>query len=614
MSGADFSFSISSGGGAPKAPRADKYIAPPFDAYIASESKALLLEKGSRSVEALPLELAQLLSQCSRLRTLDEHSEHIVKTLQLPGQQSGAVRQSLTQLADLGLLKTARDLYGELVQPITNADQASPAAIETLWIRTCDRPDSLKRLLESLAAQPLPADLKHCIVFDDSRQPDSRQATRRVISELQPRFGGRLQLIDRDRCHAVLEYLAAHSGARLQALSWYLEGDAGDEARSFGTGFNFALLASAGTGLTIMDDDMTIQLHQLSACRDQPAFVRMQHARLEFPPTDQALAGAPFPAVDGHPLELHARYLGKTAAQFATPGKNDPAGLFHDLDPQLWAELGTHNRALLTTSGTLGDPGTSNIHWVFAENADSLAPLCQSETQYRELLERRQVARCAVQPQASTAFALMTGGMTSIDNRQLLLPTQARGQAEDLLFGALISYLHPGALQINLPHMLVHSPPESRAWTDQDIAKPRTINRAGFLATQLEMLRPIAPETSIRSRIDLLGDFFSGLSRTSQSELQSRIRRELLSLRENTLQRVTATRNQLAAPPWLARDFEASIAAHGQYDSADERHVQQLAAALPDFLSSYASALPDWERAWQYCADTDLSELLERLP
>jgi len=612
VSNDNFSFTMPLDSGASSRTGTPRYLAPPFDARMVDGGQALLLLHGEHRLRRLPVQLAQVLGQCNRFRTADEHLGEVARALRVPAHQTSTIRQALERLIADGLLRSEAGIVAQLRQQ--RSSDPEPPAISCLFVRTCARPDTLDRLLTSLVRQPLPAGLEHVVVLDDDAHQESRRSTRSVVEHHRPHLGGRLTLIDREARRDILERIARGAGTDADRLRWSIEGDPDDTDPSYGAGLNFALLAGAGRLIAIIDDDATLEACALPGCDDRPAIRRRQSARLHFPDPDGDLPQDHYRPLDVHPVDLHARLLGTGTARLAELGSDDLPGLVEDLDPQMLSELCGDNRVRLTSSGTLGDPGTGGVQWLFTEPPEHLTPLCESEERYRALLGQRRMARCAGRPEVTTAFALMTTTMTGIDNRDLLLPTQPKGSNEDLLFGALTAYLHPGALQANLPHMLYHMRPEPRRWQSADIERAREVNRAGFLASRVHALQTHAPFGDSASRASLLIETFRNLARAQHDERAWQLNQELLEIRSQTVEQATAVRERLKPPPWLDRDFARAIEHNGRIDRGQQDRIAEIAAGLPRFLECYADAIEDWRETWHYCQATGIDALLEARP
>lgn len=609
MNSKDFSFSISSSpSGNGREQPATRYLAPPYNARLFDNQTVSLLVSGDSRAHSLSLPQVQILSQCGQMRTLDEHADQAVRALKAPRASTAEIRRTLEQLLEQGLLLSEDDVLQRLRE---QRPRSQPSAIETLFIRSCDRPDTLRRLLESLAARELPPQLEHCVVLDDSKDPAQREQTRQLVEEFAARLEGRLALIDTERRRQLLTSIAGAADVDIDSLFWTVEGGDDDTAPSYGANLNLALLLGAGSQIALMDDDASFDAFTLPGHNGQPAFRRLQTGSTHFPEPDWNLPGDHYEALQTHPLDAHAKLLGASAgdlAELADHSEHDRRSLLEDLDPQLLHDLSGPTRVRVTSSGTLGDPGTSSLHWLLAEEPAQLRPLLENAERCRALLCQRRVARCAQRPQATLAYALMTTTLTGIDNRELLLPTQARGTNEDMLFGALVGYMHPGSLQVGLPHMLFHQHPEPRRWQPDDFERPRSIERGGFLARQVEALARSAHSSTPERRLALLAASLRDLA--DSDDLGWRLKHDLMERRADLIEQINVTRQALKPPSWLDQDFQRALEPQRSITPESDERIAELSATLPAFLNRYADILQHWHKAWQFCHSVNLSELL----
>ncbi|HSH27931.1 MAG TPA: hypothetical protein VK972_09250, partial [Wenzhouxiangella sp.] len=181
MSNDHFSFSMPLGGSPSPGADATHYLAPPFDARVADSGHALLLIQGDTQVRRLPLQLVQVLGQCNRLRTLDGHQREAACALRVAPHQTAAIRQALDELVRQGLLQTEADILARLKGPEDEPDKTAAQSIRYLFVRTCARPETLDRLLATLARRPLPEGLARVVVLDDGADPQCRAKTRSVV-------------------------------------------------------------------------------------------------------------------------------------------------------------------------------------------------------------------------------------------------------------------------------------------------------------------------------------------------------------------------------------------------------------------------------------------------
>ena len=609
MANETFSFSMNLSPGQPAGGRPARYISLPFEAHPIHDGQVLLMVAGRAETRRLPLQLAQLLSCCDGLRSLEEHARQAAARMRLPTHQVAALKQPLQELVDRELLIDEARLW-EVLQADEEVEE-DHGRIETLFVRTCARPDTLRRLLESLGRQAAASGLERCVILDDSKEGPDRQATREVVESVRPRLDVDLQLIDRDRRAALLDAIAGDAGCDPATLQWFLEGEADEETLTYGAGPNLALLLAAGTRFALMDDDATLDAWTLEEAADRPFFFSEPNDRLRLPASDTELPGPGFKPLSEHPLAHHARYLGRRVGALLAAGSSGASDALDGLTPNLLHRLATQPRAKITSSSVCGDPGTEDLHWIYAQKAQDLRPLCTSEEDYRRRVFQRRVVRCPMRAVATPNFALMTTTLTGVDNRELLLPTAARERNEDMLYGALITYLYPDALQVTVPHALYHMRPQPRSWTLEDLDRPRVPNRGRFLSAWVEELGAQCRSTDTDTRLDCLVAGLKDLARQERASVEAAIGRLMTELRARLIERIETTLGELSPPDWMTADFRRAIESSASIPAGETEDLRRIAESAQRFASAYADRLPDWCLAWRHCRDTGIARLLE---
>lgn len=611
MANDTFDFSMNLSPRQPGGGESSRYLSLPFEAHPIHDGQALLMVAGQAATQCLPMQLARVLSCCNRLRTLDEHAQQAATRLGVPTHETGALRQAVLELTERGLLVSESRIGDLLASQQAGGDDGNEESIETLFVRTCARADALGRLLESLARAPMDAAPKRCVILDDSHTQADRQATRKVVETLRAAIDIDLHLIDDARRTKLLAAIAAGAGCDAAALNWFLEGDEDEETPTYGAGPNLALLLAAGSRLTLMDDDATLEAWTPNEAVDHPIFLDAPDERLWLPAPGAELPGPGFTPLQEHPLAHHARYLGRRVGDLLGAGGSGEPGALDALSPNLLHRLSKQPRAKITSSGVCGDPGTEDLHWLYAGSPEALAKLCSNEDAYRAAVFQRRVARCTERAAATPNFALMTTTLTGIDNRELLLPTAARGRNEDLLHGALTAYLYPGSMQVALPQVLYHMRPQPRCWNSADLDRPRRPGLGRYLCAWVEDLAGHCHSSDTRSRIDVLTAGLRDLARRDRASLEADVGRLMTELRSRLVEKIEASSERLNPPDWMKADFRRAIESSAHVPPGEAAELKRVAASTQRFAAGYADRLPDWCLAWRYCRESGFDRLLE---
>ncbi|MGK7297333.1 MAG: hypothetical protein ACNS61_16170 [Candidatus Wenzhouxiangella sp. M2_3B_020] len=607
MSGSDFSFSFSMPA-SPKKPEEEsvRYIAAPYDAHAVGR-EALVRPTGQAEIARLPLFHAQVLGTCDAFRTLDAHRQAATAALGLAPEQSQLVGQSLHELVRRGLLRDEASIVSELG---SGPDDDTVGAIRTLYVRTCDRPHELERLLEELDRVRSGSGLERVVVLDDSR--DAANAARNVDIVAGSRLRERLSigLVARDERRALVRRIADAAGVDTDALEWTIEGDPGDSEPGYGSNLNLALLLGAGTRFAIVDEDAGMEPRAPAAVGRSLSLRPCMDFGLRFLDPDQDEREA-FPASGVDPLAAHSEILGRTVAGLVDQFGPQQGDLAHRLTPHLIHELRTGPRVRLTCNGTLGDPGVPGMAWLFAREPEEYAPLCRSRDDHERLLFGRRLAMWTPDVQIAAGAALMTTTLTGIDGRDLLLPTLPRGRGEDLLFGALVRFLHPASPCAMLPWMLQHRSMARSGASREDLGRARDIGLAAYVAERIEDLEESVPPAGAPTRSEALRLWLRGCAEESVEEIVEHLRRQLLQRRADLAAQASETLRSLDPPPWLQSDFETVIEANKDFSDVSDQRLRALANNVRGFAARYSDSLEAWRTAWHWSTGRSVDELLD---
>ena len=603
MSNNEFSFSLNLPGGS-HAP-VKRYIARPFEAHPV-EQEAVILAAGAETSLRTPLFYTQMLAQCGQFRTLEAHVEQVMQTFGLPREQKSAVHQGLSGLVERGLLQDESAVHAQLASPA----EGPAGPIQTLCIRTCDRPEDLSRLLDSLARRAAQSGLGRVLILDDGRDPEAMARTAAVVAAAPLPANLAIHHIDRAQRRQLVQRMANGSGVELQTLHWIIEGNDDDPEASYGANLNLALLLTAGQRFAMMDEDALFEPYALAEPADSLS-LRVEHEfRVRFPDPEQSET-AQFPALEIDPLAAHAALLGQPVGAIAADFGLQNGHLLSGLSPQMIHDFSARPRVRLTTNGTLGDSGTGGMLWLYSLPPHELKPWLDSQSRYRQLALGRRVARSTRELQIASSVSLMTTTLTGIDNRELLLPVPAKGRGEDLVFGAGVRFLYPGTPCAALPWMLPHRLESQRQWQEADLSRRQNVSLAAYLSERIEDLAELRLPDQAEARVAVLAQWLQSLGRMSEADLVIDLRRHLLERRSRIAAGVLKSLGELDPPDWLRTDFETIINGHRGVDTADTERLRQLVPPVRDFATRMGQALDSWVTVWQWAATQDPRSLLD---
>lgn len=357
--------------------------------------------------------------------------------------------------------------------PVAGAESPTtqPPSLSTIAVLTCNRPEALRRALDSYAAASPAAVLS---VFDDSRSATTAAENQAVARDVSRELGVTVSYAGVAERIRLADALVATGLPPVPVRFALAIGN--EPAVSVGANRNALLLGMAGRLAFCVDDDT---ICEAAASPAGGAGVRVRHATNDavdpvapcdlwtFADRAALKAAVPFAIVD--PLVHHGRFLGRPVGECLTPADGPDSAPSGNRDA-VSADVRTGVVAV-TLNGCAGDCGWQTPAAYLLLTGASSDRLTASESHYRSASLMREVLRVVPSPTITDACPNLMAGFMGIDGRQLLPPFPPKGRGEDALFGILVGTVCPDARFAHLPWALLHSPMESRAFTSTDMAR-----------------------------------------------------------------------------------------------------------------------------------------------
>jgi hypothetical protein len=604
---ANFQYQIN-GVGAPAMPRIDP-DAPRYasqDGLVASLSNNECVFQVKRSAEThvMTYQVLQAMDQCREFRTLDEHAARIMTTLPALGAQREGVRRVLDNLVERELLVGD----GAWLQRLVSAPARESAPLRAVFIRACDRPDQLERLLGSLTDYERQVQAnRHYVLIDDSTTAAAVDPHRDLLREFARATGCKLTYVGRAEQERLVQNLAkAVPGAAAILPDLLLRPEV---AQRFGGGraWNIALLLSAGARLVLLDDDQCLPLRRLDEARPgldpDPAAIGSAHFHRNI---EEALGAGHAIAED--PFELHLEAAGQSLGTLAA-GERYAIGreALRDLSLSRIDHLRGEAVVLGTLNGSLGSARTESGIWLYQLDAASRAELCADRDSYLRNVEAGSVWHGRPQARAS-----MSVGFTpfALDNSELLPCTNAQGRGEDLLFSAVTRLIRPDALFLELPVAMGHVQESPRKRSPRTLG-PHTPRFNHFVANFVQRQLPEFLAEAPARRLDLLAANLRDVAAASETSRINLLREYLGFVRADVIERMQQNYEAARdAPIYWQADVRTIIEANGRalvgsapprLDDWDESANDRACAdALRDEANALAGAWEAWPALWEH--------------
>jgi hypothetical protein len=562
-----------------------------------ANDEVVFYDPQSETNHVMTQQVLQALDLTREFRPLAQHVARVADQIEGLRGKDEAVRRVLESLAKRGLLRSDADFLRGFAQ---DGASTAVAPVLGLFIRACDRPERVRRLLDSL----LQYEQRHraaqrYVLVDDSRRTESVRSHADLLRHFGEASGCRTVHVTSERSGEIVGALQRALPSHASALAALLQRDPGDDTpRGGGIGRNLITLLAAGGRYALLDDDFLFPLRRHpeyapGLCGDARGF-----AVRTFASRDAALAAGT--DTDFDPVAAHFDACGRLLpeAMATVEGcrltRADLIGLAPGRTPALRADA----RVVLTLNGHRGASGSASLAWAYmlapAERAGFAADRDVYLATHRDPSVWFGAARfMSGSGSQFTPFA--------VDNSMPMPCTSARGRGEDALYNALVPLFRRDAQTLDFPFAIGHAP-EARGERTPAADLPDLNN---CLA---EFARHVSSDTqgaTLAARIEAFGARLADLAAAPDRDLNAYLREYLAYRRSGTIQRLQLAATLEPQPPlhWIA-DLRTLVESNGK--ALIERGVPRFAgspaeldtAAAAQHFRREAAELVDGLRAW----------------
>jgi len=556
------------------------WIAPEWTMLPLAAQRCRVRNPFNGVVAELSREQYAVLAACEGCATLEQHYSAVLSKLQVRFEHRATVMQWVRDFATARLLVSIAEASGNLGHA-----QMAPAAFAGVFIRTCDRPRLLARVLGAAAALEARHGTRYAFtILDDSREIANRTANREAAGQ----SGLDVRYLDLGEATPLERALRALPGVSTD-LDWLVGAPAAGEA-TYGRPVNLALLLTAGRRFLLLDDDA---LPEARGAPHAEAGISVSSEADDLTAfSDWPALEARCPPVDVDPFKAHLDVLGQTVvrafndASTITLASNDLPRFVPDA------------RFVFSQNGALGDPGSSLFPYhLLALSARSLKRNPDASLALRQRIDWRGHDRMRLAPTRPLTFTTLAG----LDNAMLLPPTVRAHRNEDLLLGELAQHAHPGAWFVDLPWALPHRREPEKHWlgpTDPFAQEP-----VHFVLDYLsERVGALASEGA-EQRLATLAAMLEDLAHASEARLTELLDEHVADTSTRVLFAIANRLDDPATPAaWKdeLRPWQRSPALALEPASIRARIVSP--PSMRALARSYGSALHAWPELWRAAA------------
>ena len=574
--------------------------------FTLPEQRVLLRSKHSGKQTVVTQDVLYSLMQCTVFRTLSEHIRHLETHVpELQGARE-EIRQVLVSIQQAGLMICTDDKAAS-IQP---APAPTPEAANLcVCILTCNRPQTLQRLLESMAKNHPLQHHNHYYVIDDSRNPEHQASNQGLCSDFSSQHLVQVKYFGPEQQQQQLQNLIAALPEHEEGIRFLLDRFKDKNIPSYGRSRNWAMLLAGGDKLVVVDDDILFErirtplqkrATELSSTPRSADFFLDEDEWQTFRDSDSLdPAAGSFISTLGLPLNQALSAVAQT-----TPL---PGTALETLVASEYAKIQADSPVLLTSYGYAKDPGTASNDWIYQLSNESRQKLLQSKTNYQQHLQARNLWLGSPGYTFRNHFSLMSG-FTGLATQHLLPPCFPLYRNEDFLFGEMLHSLHPTGLFLDMPWAVPHLPEQKRQWNPHSANIPPSQGLSEFSADMLYFNDSSNWSNTPSKRLQLMAQFFNSMGQISDQTLLDKLTQQTLQMRTAHINRMTEVlEDSQAAPDYWQADLRHIIETNekslisdlpsgfsGLQGSAAEQH-QQARQLWTNFSKGIA--------AWEACIE-----------
>lgn len=540
------------------------------------------------------------LQHCTVFRTLEDHARHLVAVLPQLGGNIADVVRVLEQVQQSGLFLNADSICERVNQRLAAAEAPDRSKA---FIITCDRPQAVARLLETMLHSAKLARQKHLYLVDDSRDPANAAGNREAVERFNMASPTAMTYFGAAEQQQLIDDLEAALPEHGSAIRFLLERSRWEPLKTYGRSRTLCLLLSVGDRCVVMDDDVLC----LAVSAGEP------DAAIGF--SDGQGEAAFFTSGEEwqelwrptgfDPLTGHARCLGLNLADALAElgvARLEPAQLA-GVSASLFRSLNAQTPVLVTQAGTVGDPGTNDNAWLPNLRPPSIRNMLSAPGGLQTALSSRDCWLGHRRPTLSKRAVMSQ--VTGLDNRHPLPPYFPALRGEDHLFGSLLDFLIPDSTVLEYDWAVPHLPLEARQGNPEgDSVAPS--GGLQLVSAYLTEVKPDDPGVSYETRLQLAAARLQQLSELSTGSLLARFRAGLTRAQAFALQTLNDRLADTGAlddswKAYLETNAQRCIAAlqqpaslAGLKDAPPGADDEVVATSIRTAAAGYAQALLAW--------------------
>jgi len=564
-----------------------------------SKEELVFMNKENGENHVMTHQVLTALSVCQEFKPLDQHIETINQYLPELTNQIAAIQQVTQYLINNKLLIEDK----EWKKGLSKVSQQSSIQSSGIVIRTCDRPDQLKRLLQSLVKyqEKYSTDF-HVQIYDDSTTEKLEKELESICKEFNKAVN--ITFYGRSWQAQFIKMLKNEFANHHKVIDWLLL----EKVNVFTGGrvWNFALLNNAGKKFLFFDDDFIFepriinQESKLLDLNDRPDLrVGFSLSLSDIRETSQTY--------DKDVLTDMLNTCGQTLGNWLSTCDIEISSL-ETINLLNLQRINSDSIIKSTGNGTWGSPRSNSNYWLYFLDGNEKQEFWESREVYLDNIEASNLMHYTKNYEV---LALTKFSPSAIDNSTMLPFSFPTNRVEDHFFNSISLYCYPNQVSLHYPFMMGHIQGTKRDRSSTNhIARRPNFNKfvADYSLTSMDSTDATSPSL----RLKTLSNHIMGLADSSDKNIHNRLKEYLSQIRsEMVLEMQQQLEKSPEAPVYWQADVREIIGANGK--AVLENNAPLLFGWDDDFskkecvdmarteLKEVAEAMQIWPDIWKFC-------------
>jgi hypothetical protein len=540
----------------------------------------------------LPLEVLNAMSYCREFRSMQEHIAVLMEGLDDDPARAAAIESVVKSVRDGGMTVSARDICRALAP----AGSAAPISEKpVVAVISCERPQALERLLDSILDNCKLDSIDGCFVVDDSRSPQSQDRNREIAEVADQKASARIRYFGAAESRELVSDLISRLPRHEEAIRFLLDRERWKDQKSYGVARNYSHLLSIGKPVVVFDDDTICEVFEAPLTESGVEISNRQRDSVFYAKNGewQELRAAG----NQDPVARHMQCLGLTVPEALTvlgiPRLDQEA--LRLATPDLAREVTAHSRVLITECGALGDPGTGNNCWIAGMTDESRDRLLSEDGRLQLALEQR----CCWLGRARPVFGPRgnISQVTGFDNRRFLPPYFPITRGEDQLFGHMTRHIYPDSVVLDYPWAVPHLPMSQRGWSDQERNFTHQAHFPKNLKEQVAHIKGECLSEDPHSRLEYLAQFYIDMAESPDEALLNRFANDWHVIRASQLRGIEKKVQESTDLPQEWREYVERAFEQIQSSSLGTLSIEGLDGGSGMLKGKELASF--WRKAWR---------------